>query len=83
MVSLTFYFPSLTYHLTNDYMISVSTASLFFLLLKIPNIISLQFLDKISAKFGIYLTFTIALTLTGMSSLFIYPIPPSLVPLLL
>jgi len=76
MVSLTFYFPSLTYHLTNDYMISVSTASLFFLLPKIPNIISLQFLDKISAKFGIYLTFTIALTLTGMSSLFIYPIPP-------
>lgn len=76
MIGLTFYFPSLTYHLTNNYLVSVSTASNFFIIPIIPNMISLQFLDKISAKLGIYLTFTIALTLTGVSSLFIYPVPP-------
>ena len=76
MIGLTFYFPSLTYHLTNNYSVSVSTASLFFIVPKIPNMISLQFLDKISAKLGIYLTFTVALLLTGISPFFIYPISP-------
>ena len=76
MINVTFYFPCLTYHLTNNYSVSVSIASLFFITPVIPYIIILQFLDSISAKFGIYLTFTFGLILSGISSLFIYPVPP-------
>lgn len=76
MVNVTFYFPCLTYHLINNYSVSVSVASLFFITPIIPYIIILQFLDRISAKFGIYLTFTFGLILSGISSLFIYPVPP-------
>ena len=76
MINVTFYFPCLTYHLTNNYSVSVSIASLFFITPVIPYIIILQFLDSISAKFGIYVTFTFGLILSGISSLFIYPVPP-------
>ena len=76
MINVTFYFPCLTYHLTNNYNVSVSIASLFFTTPIIPYIIILQFLDRISEKFGIYLTFTCGLILSGISSLFIYPVPP-------
>ena len=76
MINVTFYFPCLTYHLTNNFSVSVSIASLFFITPVIPYIIILQFLDSISAKFGIYLTFTFGLILSGISSLFIYPVPP-------
>ena len=76
MINVTFYFPCLTYHLTNNFSVSVSIASLFFITPVIPYIIILQFLDSISAKFGIYLTFTFGLILSGISSLFIFPVPP-------
>ena len=76
MINVTFYFPCLTYHLTNNYSVSVSIASLFFITPVIPYILILQFLDSISAKFGIYLTFTFGLILSGISSLFIFPVPP-------
>ena len=76
MINVTFYFPCLTYHLTNNYSVSVSIASLFFITPVIPYIIILQFLDSISAKFGIYLTFNFGLILSGISSLFIFPVPP-------
>ena len=76
MINVTFYYPCLTYHLTNNYHVSVSVASLFFITPIIPYIVILQFLDSISAKFGIYLTFTCGLILSGISSIFIYPVPP-------
>ena len=76
MINVTFYYPCLTYHLTNNYSVSVSIASLFFITPVIPYIIILQYLDSISAKFGIYLTFTCGLILSGISSIFIYPVPP-------
>lgn len=76
MINVTFYFPCLTYHLTNNYNVSVSIASLFFTTPVIPYIIILQFLDKISEIFGIYFTFTFGLILSGISSLFICPVPP-------
>ena len=76
MINVTFYFPCLTYHLTNNYSVSVSIASLFFITPVIPYIIILQFLDSISAKFGIYLTFNFGLILSGISSHFIFPVPP-------
>ena len=76
MINVTFYFPCLTNHLTNNYSLSVSQASLFFIIPRIPYIIILLFLDKISSIFGIYLTFTSGLILSGISSLFIYPVSP-------
>ena len=42
----------------------------------VPYIITSQFLDKISAKIGIYFTFSLGLFLSGISSLFVYPTPP-------
>ena len=76
MINVTFYFPCLIYHLTNNYSVSVSAASLFFITPIIPYTIILQYLDGISAKFGIYLTFTFGLIFSGISSIFIYPVPP-------
>ena len=76
MINVTFYFPCLTYHLTNNYQLSVSISSLFFIIPIIPYLIILQYLDKISNKFGIYFTFTCGLLLSGFSSIFIFPVPP-------
>ena len=76
MINVTFYFPSLTYHLTKNYSLSVSTSSLFFAAPILPYMILLQFLDIISSKFGIYLTFTFGLVISGISSVFIYPVNP-------
>jgi len=76
MISVTFSYPCLTYHLINNYSISVSIASLFFIAPMVPYIITSQFLDKISAKIGIYFTFSLGLLLSGISSLFVYPTPP-------
>ena len=76
MISVTFSYPCLTYHLINNYSISVSIASLFFIAPMVPYIITSQFLDKISAKIGIYFTFSLGLFLSGISSLFVYPTPP-------
>ena len=76
MINVTFYFPCLTYHLTKNYSLSVSIASLFFAAPIAPYMILLQFLDKMSSKFGIYLTFTFGLVISGISSVFIYPVNP-------
>ncbi len=76
MIIVTFYFPCLTYHLTKNYNLSVSLASLFFILPIIPYIIVLQILDSLSAKFGIYFIFTFGLILSSISPIFIYPCPP-------
>ena len=76
MIDVTFYFPCLTNHLTNNYNLSVSIASLFFIIPVITYITILQFLDKITAKYGIYITFTCGLICATISPLFIYPCSP-------
>ena len=76
MISVTFFMPCLTLHLIKNYSVSVSIASLFFITPIIPYMIILQYLDRISAKLGIYPTFAFGLILSGISSLFIYPVPP-------
>ena len=76
MIDVTFYFPCLTNHLTNNYNLSVSTASLFFIIPTSTYLLILQFLDNLSAKFGIYITFVIGLIFSNISSLFLYPCPP-------
>jgi MFS family permease len=76
MIIVTFYYPCLTNHLTNNYNLSISTASLFFIIPIISYVSILQFLDNISAKFGIYFTFSCGLIFSSISPLFLYPCPP-------
>ena len=76
MINVTFYFPCLTNHLTQNYNLSVSNASLFFVIPIISYITILQFLDNISAKFGIYIIFSFGLICSVISPLFLYPCPP-------
>jgi MFS family permease len=76
MIVSSFYYPCLTNHLTHNYNLSVSTSSLFFVVPIVSYIFILQFLDRISSKYGIYVTFTCGLILTSMSPLFLYPCPP-------
>ncbi len=76
MIIVTFYYPCLTNHLTNNYNLSISTASLFFIIPIVSYVSILQFLDSLSAKFGIYFTFSCGLIFSTISPLFIYPCPP-------
>lgn len=76
MINVTFYYPCLTNHLTYNYNLSVSIASLFFIIPVISYTTMLQFLDFLSSKFGIYSIFSFGLIIAGISPLFIYPCPP-------
>jgi len=76
MIISSFYYPCLTNHLTHNYHLSVSTSSLFFVVPIVSYIFILQFLDRISSKYGIYVTFSCGLILTAASPLFLYPCPP-------
>ena len=76
LINVTYFAPSLTNHLNNNYSISVSTASLIFMTPMIPYMIIMQFLDELTSKFGNYLTFIVGVTILGNSSLMIYPVPP-------
>jgi MFS family permease len=76
MIINSFYYPCLTKHLSHNYNLSVSTSSLFFVVPIISDITILQFLDSISSKCGIYLTYSFGLILSAIGTLFIYPCPP-------
>ena len=76
MVACTYYLPCLTNHLMNNYNLSVSMSSLFFVIPVIFYVIGLQTLDFFTNKIGIYATSTIGLFLTAISCLFTYPTPP-------
>ena len=76
MIDVTFYFPCLTNHLTNNYDLSVSVASLFFIIPASSYLTILQFLDNLTAKFGIYIIFIVGLFFSNISSLFLYPCSP-------
>ena len=71
-----FYFPCLTNHLEHNYNLSISTASLFFVIPIISYIFILQFLDNLTAKFGIYSIFSLGLISCSVGALFLYPCPP-------
>ena len=76
MIVDSFYYPCLTNHLTHNYNLSVSTSSLFFIIPIVSYIFILQFLDRMSSKYGIYITFSCGLILTSIGPLFLYPCPP-------
>ena len=76
MVACTYYYPCLTYHLMNNYHLSASISSLFFIIPIIFYVIGLQTLDFFTNKIGIYATSSIGLFLAAISCLFTYPTPP-------
>lgn len=76
MIISSYYYPCLTNHLTHNYNLSISTSSLFFVIPTVSYIFILQFLDGLSAKFGIYATFSFGLIISSLGTLFIYPCPP-------
>ena len=76
MIISSYYFPCLTNHLTNNYNLSISTSSLFFVIPTISYIFILQFLDSLTSKFGIYVTFSSGLIIISLGPLFLYPCSP-------
>ena len=72
----TFYFPSLTNHLTTNYGLSVSVSSLFFIVGLIFYMIFLQFLNLLTDRFGFHGTTCIGLLMGAIGSLLVYPVPP-------
>ena len=76
IIVTTFYFPCLSYHLTQNYGLSVSISSLFFIVGMVFYLFILQFLTKITNKLGMQGTPCLGLLMTAVGCLFIYPVPP-------
>ena len=71
-----FYYPSLTNHLINNYHLTVSISSCFFVIGIIAYFIYLQFLDNISNKIGIYCHIFIGLLMACIGCYCIFPVNP-------
>ena len=76
IIVTTYYFPCLSNHLTKNYGLSISTSSLFFVVGMVFYMFFLQFLTKITKKFGMHGTPCLGLLMTAIGCLFIYPVPP-------
>ena len=76
VLASTFFYPSLTNHLVNNYDLKISTASCFFIIGIIAYFIYLQFLDFISNRTGIYCHLFIGLLLAGFGCYCIFPVNP-------
>jgi predicted MFS family arabinose efflux permease len=76
MVSESFFYPSLTNHLTKHFGLTVKVSSLFFAILAIAYIITLQFLDKTTEKFGLYGACFFGLDMAALGVLMVYPYHP-------
>jgi len=73
MISESFFYPSLTNHLTRHFGLSFKISSLFFAILSIAYIIALQFFDKTIKKFGLYGESFIGLDMAALGVLMVYP----------
>lgn len=73
LLSNTYYFPSLTNHLTHKWGLSVEVSSIFFVFNMLVYFIALQFLDYMTGKFGLVFTIWIGLVLIDIGALFVYP----------
>jgi predicted MFS family arabinose efflux permease len=76
MIAMTFYNPCLTYHLNNNYGMSISKASLFFIDPIISYFIMLQFLNIISNNLGYHCSMSLGLLLMVLGCYCTYPVPP-------
>ena len=69
-----YFYPCLTYHLTNNYGLNISIASLFFTVPIIVYIVTVGILNHNKKQLGVYITYTIGLIFTTLGPLFVYPI---------
>ena len=69
-----YFYPCLTNHLTNNYGLSISLASLFFTVPIIVYIITVGILNNFPNNLGIYFAYTLGLIFTAFGPLFVYPI---------
>ena len=76
IIATTYYFPCLSNHLIQNYNLSISVASLFFIVGMVFYMIVLQFLNNITDKFGMIMTPIIGLLMIMVGCLFVYPVPP-------
>ena len=76
IIATTYYFPCLTNHLTNNYNLSISISSLFFIVGMLFYMIFLRFLNIITDKFGMEKTPCLGLIMITIGCLFVYPVFP-------
>ena len=76
IIATTYYFPCLTNHLTNNYNLSISISSLFFIVGMLFYMIFLRFLNLLTDKFGMEKTPCIGLIMITLGCLFVYPVKP-------
>ena len=76
MILSSFYFPCLMNHLRENYSLSTSVSSLFFVIPIISYVFILQFLNYLTKKFGLYTIYSFGLLTSTLSALFLYPCPP-------
>ena len=76
MISESFFYPSLTNHLEKYFNLSLSVASLFFMILAIAYIITLLNIDKATEILGLYGSIFIGLLIAAFGVLMVYPYPP-------
>ena len=73
-IAQTYYFPSLTYHLTNKWHLSIESSSLFFMIGMAAYFIGLQILNKILNNFGLILTILLGQIVIILGAPFVYPL---------
>ena len=73
-ISQTYYFPSLTYHLTEKYNLSIETSSLFFMIGMASYLVLLQILKKILGNLGLILTIFLGQVVIIFGAPFVYPL---------
>jgi MFS family permease len=75
LLAITYYFPSLTNHLTKNYGLSVSVSSIFFIINMCSYFIILQYLDLITNRFGLIASVFLGIMFVVVGALLVYPIP--------
>ena len=73
-IAQTYYFPSLTYHLTEKWNLSIEASSLFFIVGMAAYLIVLQILQKILGSFGLILTIFLGQIVIILGAPFVYPL---------
>ena len=73
-IAQTYYFPSLTYHLTGKWNLSIEASSLFFMIGMAAYLIILQILQKILGNLGLILTILLGQIIIIFGPPFVYPL---------
>ena len=76
MILGSFYYPCLVNHLKENYSLSTSASSLFFVIPIFSYVFIIQFLDSLVIKFGSYSVYSFGLIISTLSPLFLHPCSP-------